>query len=206
MSLKTDLQKIAQNAIKTVKSMKLHVVIYYSNIGAITYTPATSGHTEANALTTITGTDIAAVASNSITSGGTADLSSIAHDGRCIKISGFTESANNDYFTPVSVAANLVTFKEGTIVAEAIGETVSIDGYFYKLNGSKGEYTEIETDGEKITSKDSRLIFASLDLDVTPKTQDILYIKEDGVVTEYEIIDFTIDGAGAMYDMQIRKE
>ena len=205
MSLKTDLQKIAQNAIKVVKGMKLHVVIYYSSIGAITYTPATSGHTEANALTTITGTDIAAVASNSITSV-TTDLSGIAYDGRCIKISGFTESANNDYFTPVSVAEHIITFQENVIVSEAIGNTVSIDGYFYKLNGSKGKYTEIETDGEKITAKDSRLIFAALDIDVTPKTQDILYLKEDGVVTEYEIIDFTIDGAGAMYDMQIRKE
>ena len=191
MSLKTDLKKIAQNAIKTVKSMKLHVVVYYSSIGAITYTPSSSSHTNANALTTITGTDIAVATSNSITSV-TTDLSGIAYDGRCIKISGFTESANNDYFTPVSVAEHLITFKENTMVAEAIGDTVSINGYFYKFNGSKGKYTVIETDGEKITSKDSRLIFAALDLDITPKTQDILYLKEDGVVTEYEIINFTI--------------
>ena len=91
-------------------------------------------------------TTVSASAADNSFNDATEDLSVFAARQQVL-VSGFTESANNGYFTVVSAAANKLVVSDGTLVDEALGDAVTIrsalptqydnDGAFERPEGSR---------------------------------------------------------------------
>ena len=201
MGLRETLKKVASTTIKAVGNVS--VTVYYHATGAMTYSPALGTQAEAGAVS-ISATDIAAVASsNSLTSDGTTDFSvqNIPTDTTYIKISGFTDSANNGYTKVSSVASGAIVLTDLTLVDEIKGDTVVIEGFYYKLSVIRYGYTADEIDGETVRLTDEKLLIAANDLAVTPETIDIILIDD----IEWNIIRKKTDPVTALWTLQIRR-
>jgi len=64
--------------------------------------------------------------------------------GQWIKVSGFTETANNNIFKVVSLAAGKMVLDHGTVVTEASGDTVTINMGPQILNGTEERSFSLE--------------------------------------------------------------
>lgn len=103
---------------------------------------------------TVTGTDIAAVATdNSLTASGTSVFStSLLAAGMWIKISGFTgTAANNDIAKIVSVAPTKLVLSGITLVNDAAGESVTVKSNSIRNNLTRKSYT-IEKEFSDLTT------------------------------------------------------
>jgi len=58
-----------------------------------------------------------------------------------ILVTGFTDPANNGYFTVVSAAANKLVVTDGTLVTEALGDTVTIKSALPTQYDNDGSFT-----------------------------------------------------------------
>jgi len=70
-----------------------------------------------------------------------------------VKISGFTESANNGYFKIVSVAAGKMVLSGGTVVTEAAGDSVTVTMGPQIVNGTTKTSFNIEREYQDLSNE-----------------------------------------------------
>ena len=88
----------------------------------------------------ISATDISASATDNSFNSTSTDFSSV-EVGQWIKVDGFTNSENNGYFQVTSVSTNKLIVTAGTLVDEAAGNTITINGSTIKNGTTMKSFT-----------------------------------------------------------------
>jgi hypothetical protein len=83
----------------------------------------------------------------------------------------------------------------------ASGSEITITGPFYKSKGVFANYTLSDIENSAVEPNDIKLILASNDLSVTPKTGD--WLEESYI--QYKVFQVKKDPADATWTLQIRR-
>ena len=202
MGLQDVFQTIAQTIIVAFDDVPQN--IYFHSLGASVYDPATGENVETGGIA-ISATDLSMEASSTLRSTSTNFVTGNipTDDTQWFTISGFTNSANNGYAKATAATTTEVTLSELTVETEGAGDTVVMDGPFYKLKGVIRHFgAEDMQEDSPIQIEDIQIVIAANDLAVTPKSGD--WLLYDGV--HYTVILPDADPAFATWKLWLRRK
>lgn len=148
-------------------------------------TPVTIGP-----ITTLSTSDV----DNSINDSGNGLATIVAN--QWVKVSGFTESANNGYFKIVSVAAGKIVVSGGTLVTEAAGDSVTIAMGAQVANGTTGVSYNIEKMFDDLSNEFAILTGMTIDTFSLDIASDQILTGAFGFLGKREVSDTATSGTG----------